>query len=220
MSLAKNLHAILNNIPKNVKLVAVSKTKPSSDISELYNSGYRIFGENKVQELNDKVSLLAKDIEWHMIGHLQRNKVKQVIKPSALIHGVDSLKLLKEINKEATKADIKVDCLLQIHIAKEETKFGFSPEEIKDLLSNDAFANFNNVEFKGLMGMATNTPNEIEVGGEFKSLKTLFDHIHKSFTSFNEISMGMSNDYNIAINEGSTIIRIGSKIFGPRKYKL
>ncbi|VBB43460.1 conserved hypothetical protein [uncultured Paludibacter sp.] len=220
MSIKENLSETRKHIPANVKLVCVSKFHPESLILETYNCGERIFGESRVQELVQKQPNLPKDIHWHFIGHLQSNKIKYIIDFVELIHGVDSFKLLMEIDKYAQKAGRRVRCLLQIHIAQEETKFGFSEEEVKEMLISDEFKQLRNVEIAGLMGMATFTNNESQVGKEFKRLKLLFDTLKEDYfadkDSFSELSMGMSDDYLIAINEGSTMVRIGSKIFGSR----
>ncbi len=222
MSLIDNLQKIKENIPEKVKLVAVSKTKPEKDIMELYNSGYRIFGENKVQELVQKFKDLPKDIEWHQIGHLQKNKVKYITPFVALIHAVDSLKLLSTINKEALKNNRIIDVLLQIHIAQEETKFGFSCSELNEILNSAEFSALKNIKIVGLMGMATNTNDTNQVHKEFRGLKQCFDSLKNEYferqEEFKEISMGMSGDYPIAIEEGATIIRVGSHIFGKRDY--
>ncbi len=217
-----NLEKIKNSIPGHVKLVAVSKTKPVNDILTAYKSGHKIFGENKVQELAEKQVQLPNDIEWHMIGHLQRNKVKYIASFVHLIHGVDSFRLLEEIDKQANKNNRVIDCLLQVHIAKEETKYGFSFDEIHTILGSDEFKALTNIKITGLMGMATFTDNNDLVREEFKTLKYLFKELkNKHFDKddcFNELSMGMSGDYQIAIEEGSTIVRIGSLIFGARNY--
>jgi len=221
MAIPENLSKIKNELPNNVKLVAVSKTKPDADILEAYHAGHKIFGENKVQELVDKYHRLPKDIEWHFIGHLQSNKVKYLAPFVNLIHGVDSLKLLKEINKQAVKNNRVIDCLLQFHIANEKAKFGFYKEEVFDLLQSDVFQNLKNIRIVGLMGMATYTDDENQIRNEFANLKSYFEEIqekHLKQDSFTEISMGMSADYQIAIEEGSTIIRLGSAIFGARFY--
>ncbi|QDH79458.1 YggS family pyridoxal phosphate-dependent enzyme [Echinicola soli] len=203
-------------------LVAVSKTKPVEDIQEAYDAGMRHFGENKAQELVDKQPQLPNDIRWHMIGHLQRNKVKYIAPFIHLIHGVDSFKLLKEINKQAQKANRVIACLLQVHIAKEESKFGFSEEEILEMIKLPEFAALKNVRIIGLMGMATNTDKEEMVRAEFSGLKKLMDHLNTldlpNGMALKELSMGMSGDYQIAQEEGSTMVRIGSAIFGKRKY--
>ena len=224
MSIASKIEEIKNNIPKNVKLIAVSKTKPAEDIMEAYNSGYRIFGENKPQELKEKYNTLPKDIEWHMIGHLQTNKVKYIAPFVHLIHAVESIKLLTTINKEAEKNNRIIDLLLQIYIAKEESKFGLSKEELVNLLESEEFKNCKNIRVVGLMGMATFTNDSTIVKNEFKNLKQTFELIKEKYfakqDSFKEISMGMSDDYKLAIEEGSTIIRVGSSIFGSRNYNL
>lgn len=208
----------LNN--KGCTLVAVSKTKPVQDLEEAYQAGQRHFGENKVQELVGKYEEMSKDIHWHMIGHLQRNKVKYLAPFVYLIHGVDSLRLLKEIDKQGRKNERVIDCLLQVHIAKEESKFGFDEEELTALLADQEFTELEFVRIKGLMGMATFTENEATIRSEFAGLKALFDQIKERFTGKNiqmeVLSMGMTNDYEIAIEEGSTMLRIGSAIFGAR----
>jgi len=220
----ENLQKILANIPEGVTLLAVSKTKPESDILEAYNYGIRNFGENKVQEMVGKHENLPKDIKWHMIGHLQTNKVKYMASFVSLIHSVDSLNLLETINKEAAKVNRVIPCLLQFHIASEETKFGLSEDEAYALLDSDSFKAMKNVEISGVMGMATNTDNMEVVRSEFRHLKQIFDKLHEKYfadsSSFKTISMGMSHDYPIAIEEGSTIVRIGSLIFGERNYNL
>lgn len=220
MGISQNLTNILKKIPGNVKLVAVSKTKPNEDILEAYASGYRIFGENKPQELTQKYSDLPKDIEWHMIGHLQTNKVKYIAPFVHLIHAVDSLKLLREVNKQAEKNSRIIDCLLQFHIATEETKFGFSLEEVNELLQSDEFKSLQSVRIAGIMGMASYTEDEDQIRNEFRNLKSIFESLktgHFATNSyFKEISMGMSGDFEIAIQEGSTIVRVGSSIFGGR----
>lgn len=221
MSIKSNLNTINNTLPAHVKLIAVSKTKPVSEILEAYNAGQRAFGENKIQEMTDKFQELPKDIEWHMIGHLQRNKVKYMSNFVHLIHGVDSLKTLKEINKQAIKNNRVINCLLQLKIAKEDTKFGLSFKEVEEILISEEFKNLANVNIQGLMGMASFTDDETIVRSEFKTLKNYFNNlkIHNS-TNFNPtiISMGMSGDYKIAIEEGSTMVRVGSAIFGTRNY--
>jgi hypothetical protein len=220
MSVAKNLKAIQEEISKQVTVVAVSKTKPVESIMEAYESGHTVFGENKVQELAAKYNELPDDIEWHMIGHLQRNKVKYIAPFVSLIHSVDSLRLLKEINKEAKKNHRIIDCLFQVYIAKEESKFGLNEEELRALLESVDFKELTNIRMKGLMGMATFTNNPEVLRNEFRALKTLFDQLKSDYFSeqmfFKELSMGMSNDYKIAIEEGSTMVRIGSLIFGER----
>lgn len=218
MSISTNLNEIKSSIPENVTLVAVSKTKPNEAIVEAYENGQRIFGENKVQELTDKYEALPKDIEWHMIGHLQSNKVKYIAPFVSLIHGVDSYKLLKEINKRALQNSRTINCLLQIHIAQEQTKFGFSEEEIIELLTSDKFKELKNINIVGLMGMATFTENESQIKDEFNSLKNLYDKISSSHFPLSILSMGMSGDYQLAIECGSNMVRIGSSIFGERNY--
>lgn len=219
--ISENLQKTKQQLPENVTLVAVSKTKPVSDLMEAYNAGQRIFGENYVQELVDKQPLLPEDVEWHFIGHLQSNKVKYIASFVSLIHGVDSLKLLKEIDKQAKKHNRIIDCLLQIHIAEEETKFGLDEEELDKMLEqvqNDKDA-FQNVKIIGLMGMATFTDDENQIKKEFQYLKSVFDTYKKLKTEnyqLTTLSMGMSGDYKIAIECGSTMIRIGSIIFGKR----
>ena len=220
MSITQKINEVLETIPVHVKLVAVSKTKPNEDIMEAYKSGYRVFGENKPQELTQKYNDLPKDIEWHMIGHLQSNKVKYIAPFVHLIHAVDSLKLLKEINKQAEKNNRVIDCLIQFHIATEESKFGFSLQDIEDLFESEEFKTLQSVRIVGVMGMATFTFDEKQVRNEFKSLKEIFNLLKTRYFSdnekFKEISMGMSGDYQIAIEEGSTIVRVGSSIFGSR----
>lgn len=205
---------------KNVTLVAVSKTKPASAIQTLYDAGQRHFGENKVQEMLGKHEQLPKDIHWHLIGHLQRNKVRYITPFVYLLHSVDSLALLKEINKQAAKSERVIDCLLQVFIATEETKFGLSIEELDSLLQSLEYRKMENVRIRGLMGMATNTDDETQVGEEFRGLKALFDKTKTLYffeePSFDTLSMGMSADHDIAIAEGSTMVRIGSLLFGER----
>ncbi len=211
---------IVLTLPKEVTLVAVSKTKPNEDILKAYSVGQRIFGENKVQELVNKFEELPKDIEWHMIGHLQTNKVKYIAPFIHLIHSIDSIKLLKEINKEAKKNKRTIKCLLQFHIAQETSKFGFSLDEVKDFLSSEDFIELNNIELCGVMGMATFSEDKELVRDEFQLLHNIFhilkSHYFKFNPTFKEISMGMSDDYELAIEEGSTMVRIGSTIFGGR----
>jgi pyridoxal phosphate enzyme (YggS family) len=214
----ENIQALLEEIPENVQLVAVSKTKPNQDILEALTANQLHFGENKVQELEQKFKDLSKEIKWHMIGHLQTNKVKYIVDFVHLIHGVDKPKLLKEINKRAENIKKKVDVLLQIHIAKEETKFGFSEEEIHEFLLEDFHKTYPWINLKGLMGMATYTENQKQVAKEFNLLRKIFDQYNNKIEGFDILSMGMTNDYKIAINEGSTMIRVGSGIFGERNY--
>jgi len=218
-SIAENIQRIEQEIPDNVKLIAVTKTKPVAILEETYNNGFRRFGENKVQEMGEKYNLLPKDIEWHMIGHLQSNKIKYIAPFVAMIHSVDSFKLLQEINKEAKKNNRIIKCLLQIFIAQEETKFGLSPEEAEEILQSTQLNSLENIKIAGLMGMASNTEDLDQVRSEFHGLKTLFESFKKynnDRVSMQEISMGMSGDYNIAAEEGSTFVRVGSAIFGSR----
>ena len=222
MSIATNLNEIKATLPEQVTLVAVSKTKPISDLMEAYNVGQRIFGENKIQEMTEKYEAMPKDIQWHMIGHVQSNKVKYMAPYVALIHGVDSLKLLKEINKEAKKNDRIINCLLQMHIAEEETKFGLDTVELNEILLSDEFKNMHNIKIVGLMGMATFTENQDQIKKEFQQLKALFDTTRELITEncqLSNLSMGMSGDYHHAISCGSTMVRIGSSIFGNRNYQ-
>ena len=212
MSIKDNLLKIKSTLPEHVTLVAVSKTKPVADLMEAYNAGQRIFGENKIQEMTEKWEQMPKDIQWHMIGHIQTNKVKFMAPYVSLIHGVDSLKLLEEINKQALKNNRIIDCLLQIHIAEEETKFGLNNDELADLLVSESFKNLKNINIVGLMGMATFTENQIQIKKEFEHLKSIFDQVKILKT----LSMGMSGDYQLAIECGSTMVRIGSSIFGGR----
>ena len=218
MSISNNLDVIKNTLPENVELIAVSKTKPNDSILEAYEAGQRIFGENKVQEMTQKWEDLPKDIEWHMIGHVQRNKVKYMAEYVHLIHGVDSLRLLKEIDKQAKKYNRTISCLLQVHIAEEDTKFGFDEKELLDLVASEDFQILNNVVIRGLMGMATFTTDQDQVRREFKNLKRLFERLSPQLPKMDTLSMGMSGDYKIAIEEGSTMVRIGSSIFGARNY--
>ena len=216
MNIKDNTLYLLNELPIEVELVAVSKTKSNTEILESYEAGQRIFGENKVQEMTRKYDVLPKDIQWHMIGHVQSNKVKYMAPFVALIHGVDSLKLLKEINKQALKNNRVINCLLQVHIAKESTKFGLSNMECIDALT--AAESLENITIKGLMGMATFTDDHSQVEQEFDGLKQLYDQLAKKYSKFEILSMGMSGDYQIAIAKGSNMIRVGSKIFGERNY--
>lgn len=216
MNIKDNTLYLLNELPIEVELVAVSKTKSNTEILESYEAGQRIFGENKVQEMTRKYEVLPKDIQWHMIGHVQSNKVKYMAPFVALIHGVDSLKLLKEINKQALKNKRVINCLLQVHIAKESTKFGLSNMECIEALT--AAESLKNITIKGLMGMATFTDDHSQVEQEFDRLKQLYDQLAKKYSEFEILSMGMSGDYQIAIAKGSNMIRVGSKIFGERNY--
>lgn len=222
MEIRQNLINFLSTLPDNVQLVAVSKTKPIEAIMEAYNSGQRVMGENKVQDLVAKVEVLPTDINWHFIGHMQTNKVKFIAPFVSLIHGVDSLKLLKEINKQAQKNNRVIDCLLQFHIASESTKFGLDLQDAIAIIDNPDFETYNNVRIIGVMGMATYTENEQVIRTEFKQLFEYYQILKKRYFTnndyFKEISMGMSGDYKIAIEEGSTMIRIGTKIFGDRNY--
>jgi len=222
MNIAGNIEAIKKKLPKGVKLVAVSKTKPNADILEAYHAGHKIFGENKVQDLVQKYEQLPKDIEWHFIGHPQTNKVKFIAPFVSLIHGVDSLKLLKVIDSEAFKNKRKINCFLQFHISDEDTKFGLTLSEAGEILKSSDFKSINNVIIAGVMGMATYTEDIQQIRNEFKMLKTIFKTLKNEYFSgvknFSEISMGMSDDYIVAIEEGSTMIRVGSKIFGERNY--
>ena len=219
MRIAENIQNIKAALPPEVTLVAVSKTKPVSDLMEAYAAGQRIFGENKIQEMTEKWEQLPKDIEWHMIGHVQSNKVKYMAPYVALIHGVDSLKLLQEINKQAAKNNRVIDCLLQIHIAEEETKFGLDASELEAILNAASFHSLQNIKVIGLMGMATFTEDNTQIQKEFQFLKSLFDQYQSvQWPNFKlqTLSMGMSGDYDLAIACGSTMVRIGSSIFGKR----
>ncbi|RKR85538.1 hypothetical protein BDD43_5809 [Mucilaginibacter gracilis] len=224
MSIADNIKNLNSEIKlSKAKLVAVSKTKPVADLQEAYDAGQRIFGENQVQELVEKYEALPKDIEWHLIGHLQTNKVKYIAPFISLIESVDSLKLLQEINKQALKNNRVIDCLLQVYIADEETKFGLSYDELIELLRSPEYAELKNIRITGLMGIATNTEVVKQINDEFHELRVLFDGIKLSFFRkddfFKELSMGMSSDYQIALEQGSTLIRLGSTIFGQRVIK-
>lgn len=216
MSIAQNLLSIKSTLEEHVTLVAVSKTKPIANLMEAYEVGQRVFGENKIQEMAEKWEAMPKDIQWHMIGHVQTNKVKFMAPFVSLIHGADSPKLLMEINKQAKKNDRIIDCLLQIHIAEEETKFGLDDEELASVLSSDEFQQMKNIRIVGLMGMATFTDNKAQIKKEFTHLKSLFDQHAINNSQFTILSMGMSGDYPMAIEFGSTMVRIGSSIFGER----
>ena len=216
MSITQNLNKIKASLPENVTLVAVSKTKPISDLIEAYEAGQRIFGENKIQEMTDKWEAMPKDIEWHMIGHVQTNKVKFMAEYVSLIHGVDSFKLLQEINKQAKKHNRIIDCLLQIYIAEEETKFGLDEKELNELLYSDELKSLQNIRIVGLMGMATFTENQSQIEKEFKHLKNVFENLKSKIGNLKSLSMGMSGDYQLAIECGSNMVRIGSSIFGGR----
>jgi pyridoxal phosphate enzyme (YggS family) len=224
MSIADNIKSLKKETEASkVILLAVSKTKPAAELQEAYDAGQRLFGENQVQELVEKYEQLPKDIEWHLIGHLQSNKVKYIAPFISMIQSVDSMKLLQEINKHALKANRVIDCLLQIYIADEETKFGLGFDEAIELLRSDEFAELKNVRIRGLMGIATNTDNEKQINEEYYELKTFFDGIKASYfrkeDSFSILSMGMSSDYKVAIEQGSNMIRLGSTIFGTRVIK-
>lgn len=222
MSISENINSINKSLPASVKLVAVSKTKPNEAILDAYNAGVRIFGENKVQELTTKYETLPNDIEWHFIGHLQTNKVKYIAPFVKLIHAVDSLKLLKTIDKEAAKNERIINCLLQFHIAKEETKYGLSEDEANAILDSDEYKKMQNIRICGVMGMATFTENTEQIRNEFQLLKNIFSKLKDRYFAdneyFKEVSMGMSDDYLIAVEQGSTMVRIGSTIFGHREY--
>ena len=224
MSIAENIDLVKANLPAHVQLIAVSKTKPLTLLTQAYDFGQRAFGENKVQELVWKFEKLPKDIEWHFIGHMQSNKVKFIAPFVHLIHGVDSFKLLKTIDDEAKKVNRIIHCLLQFHIAEEETKFGLSWDDVEEILKSDEFSLLENVKISGVMGMATYTDDENQIHKEFTCLKVYFDRLKSGYFAnepeFKEISMGMSGDYLIAIEEGSTMVRIGSTIFGERNYIL
>jgi pyridoxal phosphate enzyme (YggS family) len=220
----ENLNIVKASVPFNVTLIAVSKTKPVSDLQEAYDAGQRIFGENKALEMRDKHQVLPNDIQWHFIGHLQTNKIKYIAPFVTLIHAIDSLSLLEAVNKEAAKNNRVIDCLLQFHIAQEETKFGLDMEEAKSMLESESYKNLNNINICGVMGMATFTDNAAQVREEFKNLKNIFETLKENYFKendfFKEISMGMSDDYPIAIEEGATMVRVGSKIFGARNYNI
>ena len=220
----ENLNIVSATVPSDVTLIAVSKTKPVSDLQEAYDAGQRIFGENKALEMRDKHQALPDDIQWHFIGHLQTNKIKYIAPFVTLIHAIDSLSLLEAVNKEAAKNNRVINCLLQFHIAQEETKFGLDMEEARAMLESESYKNLNNINICGVMGMATFTDDAAQVRDEFKSLKNIFETLKENYfkgnESFKEISMGMSDDYPIAIEEGATMVRVGSKIFGARNYNV
>ncbi len=220
----ENLERIRATVPQGVTLVAVSKTKPVGYLQEAYDAGQRIFGENHALEMRDKHEALPADIQWHFIGHLQTNKIKYIIPFVTLIHSIDSANLLEAVNKEAAKHNRVADCLLQFHIAQEETKFGLDMDEARQLLDSEAFKTMQNVRICGVMGMATFTDDEAEIRLEFRHLKAIFDTLKKDYFAnqpqFKELSMGMSDDYPIAIEEGATLVRVGSKIFGARNYSI
>jgi pyridoxal phosphate enzyme (YggS family) len=220
MDIEKNIAEIKKSLPDGVKLVAVSKTRSPQIILQAYDAGHKIFGENKAQELIQKQEVLPKDIEWHFIGHLQTNKAKYLVPFVSMIHSIDSFKILKTVNKEAKKNNRIIPCLLQFHIAQESTKFGLSEEEAYEILDSEEYKTLKNISIAGVMGMATFTDDKLQVRHEFRFLKKIFDKLKKEYfprkKAFKEISMGMSDDYEIAVEEGSTIVRIGSKIFGAR----
>jgi pyridoxal phosphate enzyme (YggS family) len=222
MSIAQNIQALKNELPTHVTLVAVSKTKPKEDILEAYNTGHRDFGENKVQDLTAKAEELPNDVNWHFIGHVQTNKIKYMAPFVYLVHGVDRVKVLKELNKQAAKNERVIDCLLQVHIAKEESKFGFDESELEKVFKLNPAETYPNVRIRGLMGMATFTENQEQIREEFRGLKNLFEELKSKFkpqtSNFELLSMGMSGDYKVAIEEGSNMVRIGTAIFGERNY--
>ncbi|EMQ94222.1 Hypothetical protein D778_00937 [Xanthomarina gelatinilytica] len=218
MSIQQNLHHIKSTLPEQVTLVAVSKTKPVSDIMQAYEAGQRVFGENKIQEMVEKQEQMPKDIQWHMIGHVQRNKVKYMASFVSLIHGVENFKTLKEINKQAKKHQRVIDCLLQIKIASEDSKFGMSAKEASEILQSNEFSELKNTNVIGVMGMATFTEDKEQIKKEFTQLKTTFNHLKRFKPDLKVISMGMSGDYPLAIACGSNMIRVGSSIFGERNY--
>lgn len=222
MDIVENIEKIKSSLPEGVKLVAVSKTKPNEMILDAYNSGHRIFGENKAQELIRKQEELPGDIEWHFIGHLQSNKAKYIAPFVSMVHGIDSYKILKTINKEARKNDRVIPCLLQFHIAEEQSKFGLTEEDAREIMESEAYKNMKNISIVGVMGMATFTDDTEKVRKEFRKLKSIFGNLKEKYFAdqpgFKEISMGMSDDYQLAVEEGSTIVRVGSKIFGERNY--
>lgn len=224
MSVKDNLLKIRQSIPSNVTLIAVSKTKPTEDILEAYQAGQRVFGENKAQEMKEKYALLPKDIQWHMIGHLQENKVKYIVPFVSMIHSVDSLKILLAINKRALLCNRVVDCLFEMDISHEESKFGLSMEELVSILSSEEYKQMENIRICGLMGIGSITEDKEQTRKEFRTLKEMFLEIKQKFFSnseyFSQISMGMSSDYDLAIQEGSTMVRIGSSIFGARNYNI
>tara|TARA_R110002049_G_scaffold30496_5_gene104430 strand:+ start:249 stop:902 length:654 start_codon:yes stop_codon:yes gene_type:complete len=217
MSIAENIQTFKKSLPGDITLVAVSKTKTVNEIMEAYNAGQRVFGENKIQEMEAKWQEMPKDISWHMIGHVQRNKVKYMAPFVSLIHAVDSLKLLKEINKQALKNDRIINCLLQIKIAEEDSKFGMLESDALSILNSEEIRSFQNIKVIGLMGMATFTDDEDQIRAEFQKLKTFYDKVSGKF-DFSELSMGMSSDCGLAIEKGSTMVRVGSAIFGERNY--
>ena len=216
--LNKNILRIISDIPENVKLVAISKTKSAEDIMMAYETGQRVFGENKIQEMSEKYEDLPKDIKWHMVGHVQSNKIKYMAPYVDLIHGIDSLKSIKILNKEGVKNNRILNCLLQLKISKEESKFGLGEKQFKEIIYSDEYKEMKNVKIKGLMAMASNTNEKSIIRSEFVHAKKIFDEINNGDKSFEILSMGMSNDYKIAIECGSNMIRLGSLIFGERNY--
>jgi pyridoxal phosphate enzyme (YggS family) len=222
MNIAENIQKLKAELPDRVKIIPISKRQPEERLQEAYDAGQRIFGENKAQDLQERYEKFPKDIEWHFVGHLQRNKVKYIAPYVKIIHSVDSLRLLKKINKEAEKNSRSIDCLLQLHIADEESKFGLSCQSAEEIVKSEDFKQMKNIHIVGLMAMATNTDDTEKVRREFKQLKSCFDRLKEKYFSdtdyFEEISAGMTNDYPIAVDEGSTMIRVGSLIFGERKY--
>ena len=218
MSIANNLKTIKSTLPEHVTLVAVSKTKPIETILEAYNAGHKVFGENKIQEMVNKYDQLPKDIEWHMIGHLQRNKVKYMAHFVSLIHGIDSFKTLKEVNKQALKHNRIIDCLLQARIAQEDTKFGLTFKDIEDILNADELKLLKNIKIVGLMAMASFTADQEQIQEEFMSLNTFYNRLQSQYSDLNTLSIGMSSDYQKALENGSTMVRVGSAIFGSRNY--
>ena len=220
MTIPQNIQEIETAIAPQARLIAVTKTKPISLLMEAYEAGFKRYGENKVQEMVTKYEQMPKDIEWHLIGHLQSNKVKYIAPFVAMIHSIDSLKLLQEVNKQAQKNNRVIDCLLQVFIAQEETKFGLSEDEVLELLASETYQSLKNVRIVGLMGMASNTDSELQIRKEFAGLKRFFDQLNSSFFTtenpLQELSMGMSGDYLLAVKEGSTLVRVGSAIFGSR----
>ncbi|TQD39365.1 YggS family pyridoxal phosphate-dependent enzyme [Haloflavibacter putidus] len=217
-SIAKNIKQLKESLPQEVQLVAISKTKPVTDIQKAYDAGQHIFGENKIQEMTEKWEKLPKDIEWHMVGHVQSNKVKYMAAYVSLVHAVHKLKLLKEINKRAKNEERTIKCLLQIKIAKEDSKYGMTTEQALEILKSETYQKMKNVQIVGLMGMATFTENEEQVNEEFAFLKTTFDKFSETYPELEILSMGMSGDYQIAVKNGSNMVRIGSAIFGERNY--
>ncbi|MEX2349580.1 MAG: YggS family pyridoxal phosphate-dependent enzyme [Flavobacteriaceae bacterium] len=216
-TITENLKQIKASLPEQIKLVAVSKTKPVEEIMEAYNAGHRDFGENKIQEMTEKWEEMPKDIRWHMIGHVQRNKVKYMAPFVSLIHAVDSLKLLKEIDKQAKKNNRTIECLLQVYIAKEDTKYGLEAEEVSAIFETEEYKKFKNVRIVGLMGMATFTDDKDRIAKEFEFIKSFYDQLKNKY-GLQELSIGMSSDYQVALKHGSTMVRVGSAIFGERNY--